>query len=164
MDVEAIVDKVQVLGIPMVLLTGGEPMLQPELPILAARLLENKFQVFIETSGAHALDSLPEEVIRIVDVKTPYSGEAGRTQSAVLRSLKKKDAIKFVLGDEADYQWAIQKLPDCIFPYGPEILFSPVHGQLDPKALVSWILRDRLSVRVNLQLHKYIWGADISGV
>jgi 7-carboxy-7-deazaguanine synthase len=148
----------------MVLLTGGEPMLQPDIPLLATRLLEKQFRVSIETSGAHALDSLPKEVIRIVDVKTPYSGEAGRTHPAVLQSLTAKDAIKFVLADELDYQWAIQQLPKCFFPNGPEVLFSPVHGLLDPKILIAWVLRDRLSVRVNLQLHKYIWGPDIRGV
>lgn len=164
MEVEAILNEVQSFGVPMVLLTGGEPMLQPDLPRLATRLLENKFRVSIETSGAHALDSLPEEVIRIVDVKTPYSGEAGRMHPAVLQNLKAKDAIKFVLADESDYQWAKEQLPQCLFSNGPEVLFSPVHGMLDPKMLIEWILRDRLTVRVNLQLHKYIWGADTRGV
>ena len=96
------------LGAPLVLLTGGEPMLQRELPELAARLLRARYRVMIETSGAHPLDTLPEAVVRVIDVKTPGSGESHRNRAELLRGLRPGDAVKFVLVDEADYRWAVE--------------------------------------------------------
>jgi 7-carboxy-7-deazaguanine synthase len=164
MTVEEVIAAVHALGIPFVLLTGGEPMLQPDLPILAEKLLELGYKVSIETSGAHLLTGLPPRVIRIVDVKTPSSGESSKMNPAVLEGLSSCDAIKFVIGDQLDYQWAVAKLGGVLKVGGPEILFSPVHGQCSAQTLISWVLRDRLCVRVNLQLHKYVWGAEARGV
>ena len=164
LTVEEIGAEVARLALPFVLLTGGEPMLQPELPVLAERLLADGYQVAIETSGAHLLDALPAGVIRIVDVKTPSSGEVERTRWEVLRSLRASDAVKFVLSDERDYQWSVEQVTRLGLTRATEVLFSPVHGCLDPRDLVAWILRDRLPVRVNLQLHKYVWGPDTRGV
>src|SRR5215831_4633546 len=106
MTVGEIVDEVVALGMPLVLLTGGEPMLQREMPLLASHLLARGLRVMIETSGAHSLDALPAEVARIVDVKTPGSGEGHRMAWAVLEGLGRRDAVKFVLTSEADYRWA----------------------------------------------------------
>jgi len=164
MTTEEIIEAVHALGIPFVLLTGGEPMLQPELPILAEKLLKAGYKVSIETSGAHSLTKLPTGVIRIVDIKTPSSGESSKMSPAVLEGLDSQDAIKFVIADEFDYQWAVAKLGGLLSGGGPEILFSPVHGQCSAQNLISWVLRDRLRVRVNLQLHKYVWGAEAKGV
>lgn len=164
MTVEEIVAQVRLLGVPFVLLTGGEPMLQREIGLLAGRLLVEGHQVAIETSGAHPLDVLPAEVIRIVDVKTPSSGESHRMNWQVVESLRACDAAKFVLSDEKDYGWAVGHVLRLSLPGRTEVLFSPVHGRLDPRQLVSWMLRDRLPVRLNLQLHKYIWGPDTKGV
>src|SRR5882672_8858950 len=105
MALDAIVVEVDKLGAPLVLLTGGEPMLQKELPALATLLLARGYRVMIETSGAHALDALPVEVVRIVDVKTPGSGESHRVRWEALEGLRPRDAVKFVLTSEADYQW-----------------------------------------------------------
>jgi 7-carboxy-7-deazaguanine synthase len=163
-SVEGVVAQVESLGLPSVLLTGGEPMLQREIGILARQLLDRGYEVAIETSGAHALDVLPREVLRIVDIKTPGSGESHRVLWQVLDGLRPCDAVKFVLCDEGDYTWAVDQVRRLDLASRTEVLFSPVHGRLDPKSLVDWVVRDRLPVRVNLQLHKYIWGADVQGV
>jgi 7-carboxy-7-deazaguanine synthase len=164
MSVDAVLAEVERLALPFVLLTGGEPMLQPEIVPLVERLLASGRQVAIETSGAHALDALPAEVLRIVDVKTPSSLESGRVRWEVMASLRARDAVKFVLADEADYHWAVGQVARLGLAGRTEVLFSPVHGQLDPRELVAWIVRDRLPVRVNLQLHKYVWGPETRGV
>jgi 7-carboxy-7-deazaguanine synthase len=164
MSVAEIVAEVERLGPPFVLLTGGEPMLQRELPLLAAQLLAVGKRVAIETSGAHALDTLPADVIRIVDVKTPSSGESERMCWTVLPTLRARDAVKFVIADEADYRWSADTVARLGLAAHTEVLFSPVHGRLDVRPLVGWLLRDRVLARVNLQLHKYIWGPEARGV
>jgi len=164
MTVDEVVAEIDRLGAPLVLLTGGEPMLQRELPTLAARLVRAGRRVMIETSGAHRLDTLPAEVVRIVDVKTPGSGEAHRMVWEVLDALGPRDAVKFVLSDEADYHWAVDVIRDRRLSDRTEVLLSPVHGALDPRELVAWMLRDHLRARLNLQIHKYIWSPDARGV
>jgi 7-carboxy-7-deazaguanine synthase len=164
MTVAEIAAEVARLGPPLVLLTGGEPMLQRELPALAERLLADGRRVMIETSGAHPLDRLPAAVIRIVDVKTPASGESHRMQWELLRQLRPIDAAKFVVADEADYRWAADVVRKYELGGKTEVLFSPVHGRLDPRDLVAWMLGDALPARLNLQLHKYVWGAEARGV
>ena len=164
MTLDQIVAEVDKLGAPLVLLTGGEPMLQKELPALAERLLGAGYRVMIETSGSQPLDSLPAEVVRVVDVKTPGSGESHRMRWETLDGLRPRDAVKFVLSDEADYRWATDVIRTRRLAERTEVLLSPVHGRLKPEALVSWMLRDRLPARLNLQLHKYIWSPDARGV
>jgi 7-carboxy-7-deazaguanine synthase len=164
MSVDQVVAEVRRLGTPLVLLTGGEPMLQRELPELAARLLADGKRVMIETSGAHRLDELPAEVARIVDIKTPASGESHRMSWEVLDGLGPRDAVKFVVADEADYRWAVEVIRARGLGWRTEVLLSPVHGGLDPQQLVAWMLRDRIPARLNLQIHKYIWSADARGV
>ena len=164
MTLPEIVAAVRALGAPLVLLTGGEPMLQREIGGLADLLLQAGYRVMIETSGAHPLDALPEAVVRVIDVKTPGSGESGRNRPELLRGLRPGDAVKFVLVDETDYRWAAQVIREHELAGRAEVLLSPVHGRLDPKDLVTWMLRDRLPARLNLQLHKYIWDAETRGV
>lgn len=165
MSLEEIAAEVRRLGAPLVLLTGGEPMLQREIVALAELLIANGYGVMIETSGAHPLDLLPAEVVRIVDVKTPGSGEGARVRWDVVAGLQRpRDAVKFVLSDEQDYQWAADAVRTRGLEERAEVLLSPVHGQLDPKTLVGWMVRDRLPARLNLQIHKYIWGAGVRGV
>jgi 7-carboxy-7-deazaguanine synthase len=160
MSVADVVAEVRRLGAPLVLLTGGEPMLQRELPALAERLLDAGYQVMIETSGAHPLDTLPPAVVRVVDIKTPGSGENHRVRWDLLGSLRPRDAVKFVLADEADYRWALDTIQAHALAARAEVLLSPVHGRLDPRELVGWMLRDRVPARLNVQLHKYIWDPD----
>jgi len=164
MALPEILAEVERLGPRLVLLTGGEPMLQRELPALAAQLVEGGYQVMIETSGAHPLDSLPPEVVRIIDVKTPGSGESHRNRWELLGTLRRQDAAKFVLCDENDYRWAQDLIHKYELGARTEVLLSPVHGRLDPQALVRWMLRDRVPARLNLQLHKYVWEPEARGV
>jgi len=164
MSVDEVLREVHRLGLPAVTLTGGEPMLQAEIAPLAERLVADGFRVAIETSGAHPVAHLPPAVTRIVDVKTPGSGQAGRNRWEVLDGLRPQDAIKFVLCDATDYQWSADVVRGRGLVGKVELLFSPATGKLDPRDLAAWILRDRLPVRLNLQLHKYIWGPDARGV
>ena len=164
MALDEILEEVRRLGAPLVLLTGGEPMLQKEIAALAELLLEASFKVMIETSGAHALNALPAAVARIVDVKTPGSGESHRMRWDVLAGLRHQDAAKFVVCGEDDYQWALAVIREHKLVGRTEVLISPSHGQVDPKVLVEWMLRDGVHARLNLQLHKYIWGANVQGV
>jgi len=164
MTLPEILAAVRALGAPLVLLTGGEPMLQREIGVLADLLLQAGYRVMIETSGSHAVDSLPEAVVRIIDVKTPASGESGRMRWEVLDALRVQDAVKFVVRDEADYRWAADVIRSRGLAGRTEVLLSPVHGVLDPQQLVGWMLRDRLPARLNLQLHKYVWSPDARGV
>ena len=164
MTLPQIVAQVDELGAPLVLLTGGEPMLQREIGALAELLLGRGYQVMIETSGSQPLDSLPAAVVRIVDVKTPGSGEAARMRWPVLDGLGRRDAVKFVICDEADYRWAVEVIRARGLADRSEVLLSPSHGKVNPRDLVDWMLRDRLPARLNLQLHKYIWDPEARGV
>lgn len=164
MGLDEIVAEAKALGPKLVLLTGGEPMLQRDIVALAELLLQEGFDVMIETSGAHPVDVLPSAVAKIVDVKTPASGEAHRMHPRAIEGLGARDAVKFVLSGEADYAWARDFIARHELGTRTQVLLAPVHGQLDPKALVSWMLRDRIPARLNLQLHKYIWGPDAQGV
>ena len=164
MSVEEVMLEVRRLGLPWVTLTGGEPMLQAELASLAERLVREGFRVVLETSETHPVAHLSPSVIRIVDVKTPDSGKVERNFWDALRSLRPQDAIKFVLCDEVDYFWSAEVVRSRGLAGRAEILFSPVVGKLDPRELAAWILRDHLPVRLNLQLHKYVWGAETRGV
>jgi 7-carboxy-7-deazaguanine synthase len=164
LQLDEILAEVRRLGAPLVLLTGGEPMLQREIVALAELLLSAGYRVMVETSGAHAVDALPAEVIRIVDVKTPASGESHRMRWEVLEGLRRQDAVKFVLADHADYQWAAEIIRSRRLAEHTEVLLSPVHGKLDPKDVVQWMLRDHLPARLNLQIHKLIWSPDTRGV
>lgn len=164
LSLDEIVAEVARLGAPLVLLTGGEPMLQRDIGELAARLLSAGHRVMIETSGAHTLERLPADVVRIVDMKTPASGESHRMRLEVLDGLGAKDAVKFVICDEADYRWAAELIRVRALAERTEVLLSPSHGQVDPRDLVGWMMRDDLPARLNLQLHKYIWSPDARGV
>lgn len=147
----------------LVLLTGGEPMLQRELPDLARDLLARGYEVLVETHGQAPLESLPEAVVRIADVKTPESGEPA-TDLAWLARLLPHDEVKFVVSSEADFRWAL----DVIRGQGLEgrvtVLLGPVLGRVEPRDLARWILESGVRARLNLQLHKVVWGADARGV
>ncbi len=171
MTVDEVLAKVRELAgtdgarIPLVELTGGEPMLQPDIYPLVQRLLAENYTVLIETSGERYLGELPRAVVKVMDIKCPGSGEGGTLNEKNLEVLDGKDEIKFVVADESDYLWARDILRERrLTETVGAVIFSPVHGELDPKALSEWILRDRLPVRLGLQLHKFIWGPDVKGV
>lgn len=160
-----IVAQVLAMNTPLVLVTGGEPLLQPAtLPLMTA-LCDAGKTVLIETSGERDVRFVDPRVHRIVDLKAPGSGEEARNRWQNLAHLGKRDEIKFVLADRRDYEWARavvlrEQLQDKV----AEVLLSCVHGELDPKDLVAWVMEDALPVRVQLQLHKYIWSASTTGV
>ena len=163
-SVEAIVADVAARGVPLVLLTGGEPLLQQTLPALCAALLERKFEVMIETGGHRDTSALPAGVVVILDVKTPGSGESDKMLWANLERLGARDAVKFVVTDERDYEWARDIIREKRLDARCHVLVSPAFGKVAPKDLVAWMLRDKLPARLNLQIHKYVWPPDERGV
>ena len=161
---EAIVADVVSREVPLVLLTGGEPLLQPELPELARDLVARGFEVMIETGGHRDTSVLPPEVVVILDVKTPGSGESHKNLWGNLLRLRRSDAVKFVVCSEDDYQWARRIVDEHRLVGRCELLLSPSFGQVEPKALVAWMLRDKMPARLNLQIHKYVWSPSERGV
>ena len=165
MRVDEVVARVAELRVPLVELTGGEPLLQKDAVPLMARLLEAGHEVLLETGGHLSVADVPERVVRIVDVKCPGSGEAARMHWPNLELLRPHDEVKFVLKDRADYEYARGVTAEHGLPRrAAAVLFSPVHGVLDPQALAAWILEDHLTVRLQLQQHKYIWSPETRGV
>lgn len=146
-----------------VCLTGGEPMLQKELPALARELVARGHDVVVETHGQRPLDALPPEASRVVDVKTPGSGEETR-DFAYLDRLQPHDEVKFVVCSEADYRWSVEVVRRHHLEGRAHVLLSPAWGAVDPKDLARWMLEDGLDARLSLQLHKVIWGPDARGV
>jgi 7-carboxy-7-deazaguanine synthase len=165
MTVEDVVARVREFGCEVVEITGGEPLLQKDVYPLMARLLEEGRTVMLETGGHRSVDDVPAGVIRVIDVKCPGSGESDKNHWPNLDRLRPTDEVKFVIRDRADYDYA----RDVVNRRGligrcTAVLFSPVHGVLDPKSLAEWILGDRLGVRLQLQAHKYIWDPQTRGV
>ncbi len=149
---------VELLQIRRVCLTGGEPLLQAALPKLAQKLLAAGYEVSCETHGGIDVGMLPAGVIKIVDIKTPGSGEAGTFLESNLARLGAGDEIKFVLSDRADYEWAREMINGPLTATPAQILLSPVWGRLEGGELGDWMLADRLNARLQLQLHKILWG------
>jgi 7-carboxy-7-deazaguanine synthase len=158
---EEIISKIEEYGVKYVEFTGGEPLLQEETPKLVKTLLDKGYNVLIETNGSICLGCLDKRLTIIMDIKTPGSGMSERMNLKNLEFLKKTDEIKFVLMDEADYKWAKKLIIDNnLTNRFKNILMSPAYGILPPKSLVSWVLRDNLPVRIQLQIHKYIWAPE----
>ncbi len=149
----------------LVELTGGEPLLQKEIHPLIDRLLADHYRVLIETSGERYIGDLPPSVIRVVDVKCPGSGEGGTFNLENLAVLSPQDQLKFVLASREDYEWAREFLSHHRLDQKVEaVIFSPVFGKLEARELAEWILEDGLPVRMGLQLHKFIWDPETTGV
>lgn len=145
-------------GASYVTVTGGEPLAQKECPLLLILLCDAGYSVSLETSGALDISGVDDRVSRILDIKTPGSGEAAKNYWPNLQHLTSHDEVKFVLCDEADYQWALEVMHERQLNLICPVLFSPVYDQLDPAMLAAWVLRDRIMVRVQIQLHKLLWG------
>lgn len=145
-----------------VCVTGGEPLAQKRCHDLLTRLCEAGYQVSLETSGAIDVSQVDERVSRVLDIKTPDSGEVGRNLWTNLDVLTTHDQIKFVLCSRQDYEWAVAEVGSRGLEKNMDILFSPAWGQVNPTELAEWVLKDRLNVRVQLQLHKLLWG-DVPG-
>ena len=165
MSVDEVVADVEARGCPVVEVTGGEPLLQPDVYPLMQRLLDTGKTVLVETGGHRSIAQVPAGVVRIMDVKCPGSGESERNDWSNLALLTPTDEVKFVIADRADYEFAKDITQrETLFQRVAAVLFSPVHGELDAKQLAEWVIADRLEVRVQLQMHKYIWTAETRGV
>ncbi len=147
----------------LVCLTGGEPLLQAELPHLAQDLLDRGYEVAVETHGQLPLHALPASVVRIADVKTPGSGQVA-TDLAWLDGLSPRDEVKFVVCSESDFRWSLDVIRRHRLEGRLEVLLSPSHGEVDPRDLVRWMLESGVQARLNLQIHKVVWGPDARGV
>lgn len=164
LSVDEVVAAVAGYGTNLVEITGGEPLMQKEVYPLMQTLLERGFKVMLETGGSLSLKDVPKEVIKILDLKCPGSGEEGKNLYDNLDCLTDKDEVKFVILDRNDYEWSKQILERYEIHKKAHVLFSPVHDKQDLKELAEWILADRLPVRLQTQLHKSIWGHDAIGV
>lgn len=141
-----------------VTVTGGEPLAQPNCLPLLKRLCDHGYEVSLETSGAMSVADVDERVVKVLDLKTPASGEAGRNDYTNLAHLTPRDQVKFVICDRGDYEWARFKIDEHdLASRVSDLLLSPSHGQQSPRDLAEWILEDRLPVRLQLQLHKLLW-------
>ncbi len=153
-----ILEQVAQFGARDVCVTGGEPLAQRSCLTLLRELCDRGFRVSLETSGALSVADVDPRVSRVVDVKTPGSGEEQRNLYAQLQTLREPDQIKFVITSRADYEWSRAKLGELALTERCGVLFSPSYGQLEPRELAEWILADRLRVRFQVQLHKLLWG------
>ncbi|OGQ83712.1 MAG: 7-carboxy-7-deazaguanine synthase QueE [Deltaproteobacteria bacterium RIFOXYA12_FULL_58_15] len=155
-----VLERVRTLGINLVELTGGEPLVQPgALPLLTA-LCDADHRVLLETNGALDIAPVDSRVTKIVDIKTPSSGESESNLWSNVEALAPSDEVKFVVGDRQDYEWAVQQLRRYRLAERCNVLMGPVWNNVEAKDLAGWILDDRLTVRFQLQLHKILWGAQ----
>jgi len=164
MTLAEILARVAEQGTSLVEITGGEPLLQPACGELARRLLDRGLTVLCETSGALPIDRLPPEVIKIMDLKCPSSGEVQRNDWSNIDRLGPRDEVKFVIGDRADFDWAATVIDRYGLAKRCGVLMSPVFGEIEPRQIVEWILAEQLPVRFQLQMHKFIWSPTEIGV
>ena len=164
-SLEEVVAEVERYECPLVEITGGEPLLQDDVYPLMDELLARGRTVMLETGGHRPIGRVPKDVVKIVDVKCPASGEAGRNEWGNLDALAPHDEVKFVIQDRADYEFAKDVITKFQLPARcAAVLMSPVHGVLNPRVLSEWMLADGLPARLQLQLHKLIWAPDARGV
>lgn len=161
---DAVMERVRSFGCPLVELTGGEPLLQRETPMLVTQLLNEGYTVLVETSGSLDIRVLDPRTIVIMDIKCPGSGMTDAMRWDNLEALKPTDEVKFVIKDRADYEWATELTKRHHLDRRCPVLFAPVFGVLDPEQLAGWLLTDRLPARLQLQQHKYIWEPNTRGV
>lgn len=164
MSVPEILERVGAFGCRRVEVTGGEPLLQEAALGLMSELCDRGYDVMLETGGALSIAAVDGRVRRIVDIKCPGSGMSDRNFWGNIRELKPTDEVKFVLRDRADFEWAMDAIREHGLSGRCPVLFSPVFGELDPAALAAWILESRAPVRMQLQLHKFIWEPSTRGV
>lgn len=164
MSTDEVVAKVVSYGCPLAEVTGGEPLAQRESLELMRRLADAGLTVLLETSGAMPIEEVDPRVHRIVDLKCPDSDELKANRLENLDHLSTKDEVKFVVASRRDYEWAREIVRERELAKKARLLFSPVHGELDPKELAAWMLADRVDARFQLQMHKYIWSPETRGV
>jgi 7-carboxy-7-deazaguanine synthase len=165
MTLPEIIERVLAFSCPLVEITGGEPLLQKNVLPLMKQLCDLVQTVLIETSGAHDISAIDSRVHRIMDLKTPGSGESERNFYGNISHLTRNDEVKFVIGSREDYLWSREKIRqfDLSNRCGT-VLFSPIFGRIEPREIVEWMLEDQLAVRFQLQMHKSIWSPEMKGV
>jgi len=163
-SVDEIIGKVKSFHCNLVEITGGEPLLQPEVFDLMNRLCDEEFEVMLETGGSLSVEKVDKRVKTILDFKTPSSGMAKKNLFSNIELLKPSDEVKFVIGSREDYEWAKEILLEYKLPEKCSILFSPIFDSLPASEIAEWILHDKLPVRFQLQLHKFIWHPEQKGV
>lgn len=156
-EISEIIAQVEQYGTKYITLTGGEPLAQPACLELTTQLLDNGFMVSLETSGAIDVSGVDPRAVKVMDLKTPSSGELSKNLYNNVNHLNYKDQVKFVIGNDEDYNWSKAALTEYELPGRCEILFSPVMGKQNPVELAEKILQDRLPVRFQIQLHKLLW-------
>jgi 7-carboxy-7-deazaguanine synthase len=161
---DAVVDRVRALGEPLVEITGGEPLLQPEVFPLMTRLADAGHAVLLETSGACDTSDVDPRVVVILDVKTPGSGESAANLASNLDRLKPGDEVKFVVCDRRDFDWSVEMARAHELTARVAVLVAPAYGRVEPADLAAWILESRLPLRLQIQLHKVLWGPQRRGV
>ena len=161
-DLDSILESVRQFDATHVCVTGGEPLAQPNCLVLLERLCDAGFKVSLETSGAMSIDRVDPRVVRVLDVKTPGSGEVARNRAENFPLLTPRDQVKFVICSREDYDWSRAYLLEHALSERCQVLFSPSYTEVPAATLADWILADRLSVRFQLQLHKVLWG-DVAG-
>lgn len=161
-SIAEIVERVRRFNPRYVTVTGGEPLAQRSCLTLLSALCDEGYEVSLETSGAMDIAAVDPRVVRVMDLKTPASGEADKNRYSNIELLKPLDQIKFVIKNRADYDWSCEQLQTHQLSRRCEVLFSPVHDKLPPGDLADWIVADNLPVRMQLQMHKYLWG-DVPG-
>ena len=159
-----VIDEVLAMDCPLVEITGGEPLLQKNVLPLMTALCDAGKTVLIETSGAHDISPIDPRVHRIMDLKTPDSGESGRMLWTNIPHLTSKDEVKFVIGSRQDYDWACEKIAEYNLTRICNVLFSPNFTVIEPRLIVEWLVEDKLDVRFQLQMHKFIWDPKKQGV
>jgi 7-carboxy-7-deazaguanine synthase len=164
MEVAHVLDKVKKYKVNLVEITGGEPLMQKEVYELMDALLAKSYEVLLETGGSLSVAEVPKSVVKILDLKCPGSGEHLQNDYSNLDILDAKDEVKFVILDRADYDWCRKTIKKYSLAKKVKILVSPVYDKLDLKDLATWVLQDKLPVRLQTQLHKVIWSKDAIGV
>ena len=164
LSIEQVLEEVRALKTNLVEVTGGEPLLQEETPQLVDLLLENGYTVLIETAGSIDISCVSKKAVRIVDMKCPGSGMLDKNLYKNLDLVTDKDEVKFVIKDKADFDWAVNLIKKHDLESKTQILISPVYGEMDQEKLTEWLLESGINARLQVQLHKIIWGPDKTGV
>ena len=164
MEIPEIIEKIKQWNCNLIEVTGGEPLFQDDCIHLLKELINQNYEVMLETGGSISIVDVPKEIIKIVDFKCPSSGMEKKNLWSIVNNLETHDEVKFVIGDREDFEWAKEMLNKYSLNKRCAILFSPTFGKIDPSVIVEWILEANLPVRMQLQMHKYIWMHEEKGV
>jgi 7-carboxy-7-deazaguanine synthase len=163
-DIDDIMDEIKSMNCNLVEVTGGEPLFQSECIELLNRLVDENYEVMLETSGSLPISDVPKSVIKIIDFKCPTSGMMKKNLWSILDEIQSHDEIKFVIGNREDFDWACERIKKYSLAEKCIVLFSPMFGEIEAKIIVGWIIEENVPVRFQLQSHKYIWESEKKGV